>query len=129
MGRRGEGLCSPGEREESNDSLELFQRVPPEIVCLQCRLNFYNPRENLLTRWFTAEYSAWFDLSLPGLSAMRAVIPLGGTSNHFKTSARFPKSGFDCGWRAAARGIPCSRKAWVEGKPIVGSIVKSIVPS
>jgi cellulose synthase/poly-beta-1,6-N-acetylglucosamine synthase-like glycosyltransferase len=62
-----------------------FSRVGPEVACLQSRLNFYNPRQNLLSRWFTAEYSAWFDLSLPGLSAWRAVIPLGGTSNHFVT--------------------------------------------
>ncbi len=62
-----------------------FSRAGEKTICLQSRLNFYNPRQNLLTRLFTAEYSAWFDLSLPGLSAVQAVIPLGGTSNHFVT--------------------------------------------
>ncbi|MEI6787278.1 MAG: glycosyltransferase [bacterium] len=62
-----------------------FSRAGAKVICLQSRLNFYNPRQNLMTRLFTAEYSAWFDLSLPGLSVARAVIPLGGTSNHFVT--------------------------------------------
>ncbi len=60
-----------------------FQRCPPDIVCLQARLNYYNQRQNLLTRMFTIEYSTWFDLSLPGLDRVGAPIPLGGTSNHF----------------------------------------------
>jgi cellulose synthase/poly-beta-1,6-N-acetylglucosamine synthase-like glycosyltransferase len=60
-----------------------FRRCPPEIVCLQARLNYYNQRQNLLTRLFTIEYSTWFDLYLPGLDHVNAPIPLGGTSNHF----------------------------------------------
>ena len=72
-----------------------FARVPPEVVCLQAKLNFYNPRQNLLTRLFTAEYSAWFDLSLPGLSAIGAMIPLGGTSNHFITERLRELRGWD----------------------------------
>jgi len=72
-----------------------FNRVTPEVICLQSKLNFYNPRQNILTKWFTAEYSAWFDLSLPGLSALGAVIPLGGTSNHFKTGILRDLLGWD----------------------------------
>lgn len=55
------------------------------IICIQAKLNFYNPKQNLLTRLFAAEYSLWFDLILTGLHAIQAPIPLGGTSNHFKT--------------------------------------------
>jgi glycosyltransferase XagB len=65
------------------------------VICLQSKLNFYNPRQNWLTRWFTAEYSAWFDLSLPGLCGLRAVIPLGGTSNHFVTEKLRDLLGWD----------------------------------
>lgn len=61
-----------------------FEASAPRVACIQSRLNYYNPEQNLLTRWFTAEYSAWFDMQLPGLAALRAVIPLGGTSNHFR---------------------------------------------
>ena len=83
------------ETDQLRKAAFAFSRVPPEVVCLQCRLNFYNPRQNLLTRWFTSEYSAWFDLSLPGLSAMNAVIPLGGTSNHFLTERLRDMLGWD----------------------------------
>ena len=57
-----------------------FRKMPPRVVCLQARLNYYNQRQNLLTRWFTGEYSTWFDLFLPGLTASGAPVPLGGTS-------------------------------------------------
>jgi cellulose synthase/poly-beta-1,6-N-acetylglucosamine synthase-like glycosyltransferase len=70
------------------EAIWLFRKLDdPDVACLQAKLNYYNPRQNLLTRWFTLEYSAWFDLFLPGLHRMGAPIPLGGTSNHFKTDA------------------------------------------
>lgn len=61
-----------------------FSKSSPQVACIQSKLNYYNSEQNLLTRWFTVEYSMWFDLFLPGLSATSAPIPLGGTSNHFK---------------------------------------------
>jgi cellulose synthase/poly-beta-1,6-N-acetylglucosamine synthase-like glycosyltransferase len=63
-----------------------FQNSDPSVVCLQAKLNYFNRDQNLLTRWFTAEYSTWFDLLLPGLYSMNVAIPLGGTSNHFDTA-------------------------------------------
>ncbi|MBI2193205.1 MAG: glycosyltransferase [Planctomycetes bacterium] len=66
-----------------------------KTICLQAKLNYFNPRQNLLTRWFTVEYTTWFDLYLPGLHAMGAPIPLGGTSNHFKTSVLREIGGWD----------------------------------
>jgi cellulose synthase/poly-beta-1,6-N-acetylglucosamine synthase-like glycosyltransferase len=83
------------ERDQLKKAVLAFSRVDKDIVCLQSKLNFYNPRQNLLTRWFTAEYSAWYDLSLPGLSAIAAVIPLGGTSNHFITDKLQELLGWD----------------------------------
>jgi len=64
-----------------------FKKVKPNVVCLQSKLNYYNSNQNLLTRLFTAEYSLWFDLILPGLQLIDTTIPLGGTSNHFKINA------------------------------------------
>jgi cellulose synthase/poly-beta-1,6-N-acetylglucosamine synthase-like glycosyltransferase len=83
------------EPDQLRKAVVAFTKADPTVVCLQSRLNFYNPRQNLLTRWFTAEYSAWFDMSLPGLGALNAVIPLGGTSNHFKTAALRDLLGWD----------------------------------
>lgn len=61
-----------------------FKKMGEKVVCIQAKLNFYNPHQNLLTRAFTAEYSLWFDLVLTGLQSINAPIPLGGTSNHFR---------------------------------------------
>jgi cellulose synthase/poly-beta-1,6-N-acetylglucosamine synthase-like glycosyltransferase len=83
------------EPDQLRKAVVAFSRVGPEVACLQSRLNFYNPRFNLLTRWFTAEYSAWFDLSLPGLAAVGGIIPLGGTSNHFRTAVLQQLYGWD----------------------------------
>jgi cellulose synthase/poly-beta-1,6-N-acetylglucosamine synthase-like glycosyltransferase len=62
-----------------------FRKATPDVVCMQAKLNYWNADQNLLTRWFTSEYSMWFDLFLPGLDATGAPIPLGGTSTHFRT--------------------------------------------
>lgn len=62
-----------------------FRKSPANVACVQAKLNYFNAEQNLLTRWFTTEYSMWFDLMLPGLDQAKAPIPLGGTSNHFKT--------------------------------------------
>lgn len=72
-----------------------FQKSGPNIVCLQAKLNYFNPHQNLLTRFFTAEYSLWFDVVLPGLQSIDTVIPLGGTSNHFKTKTLKELQGWD----------------------------------
>lgn len=71
--------------DQLKKAVAVFRRLPPRVACLQARLDFYNASQNLLTRWFTLEYTTWFDLYLPGLHTLRAPIPLGGTSNHFRT--------------------------------------------
>lgn len=72
-----------------------FINAPSDVVCLQSKLNYYNKGQNILTRLFTAEYSLWFDLSLPGLQSLNTIIPLGGTSNHFKTDILKYLNGWD----------------------------------
>jgi cellulose synthase/poly-beta-1,6-N-acetylglucosamine synthase-like glycosyltransferase len=72
-----------------------FAEAPGNVACLQAPLNFYNPRQNVLTRLFTAEYSLWFDLMLEGLQRLNGPIPLGGTSNHFRTDVLRGLGGWD----------------------------------
>jgi cellulose synthase/poly-beta-1,6-N-acetylglucosamine synthase-like glycosyltransferase len=72
-----------------------FEASPSDVACVQAKLNFYNPTQNLLTRLFTAEYSLWFDLILPGLQACGCPIPLGGTSNHFRLATLKALGGWD----------------------------------
>ncbi len=64
-----------------------FAKSDPMCCCIQAKLNYFNSEQNILTRWFTQEYSMWFDLLLPGLMQLNIPIPLGGTSNHFKIEA------------------------------------------
>ena len=66
-------------------AVSAFRRGDEKLACIQCALNYYNSRENWLTRMFTLEYTFWFDLMLPALSRINHPIPLGGTSNHFRT--------------------------------------------
>lgn len=73
------------EPDQLKKAVVAFQRAPRSTVCLQAKLNYYNRNQNLLTRWFTSEYSMWFDIVLPGMDVTRGPIPLGGTSNHFIT--------------------------------------------
>lgn len=72
-----------------------FEKSDNTVVCMQAKLNYYNPKQNVLTCVFTAEYALWFDLVLVGLQALRLPIPLGGTSNHFKTVELKKLNGWD----------------------------------
>ena len=76
-------------------ALAQFRRSPPNTAVIQARLNYFNPRENWLARMFTLEYSLWFDFYLPALERLGVPIPLGGTSNHFKTKLLKLVGGWD----------------------------------
>ncbi len=70
--------------QQLKHAMVIFNKTDESLCCIQGKLNYYNRDQNLLTKWFTIEYSMWFDLLLPGLNATDAPIPLGGTSNHFR---------------------------------------------
>ena len=72
-----------------------FSGADEKLACLQARLTFYNPNENWLTRQFTAEYATLFGLMLPALASLNLPLPLGGTSNHFRTSILRKIGGWD----------------------------------
>lgn len=87
--------------EDAPDPLQLkkvfigFKKAASSVKCIQAKLNFYNPYQNLLTRFFTAEYSLWFDVVLTGLQSIQTSLPLGGTSNHFRTTELKQLEGWD----------------------------------
>ncbi len=83
------------EKDQLKKAVIAFNRVGNDVFCMQAKLNFYNPKQNLLTRLFTAEYSLWFDLILTGLYSISAPIPLGGTSNFFRTKDIIKVEGWD----------------------------------
>ena len=83
------------EPDQLKQAVLAFHRVPQRTACLQAQLAYHNHRQNLLTRWFAMEYNVWFRRYLPGLARLRVPIPLGGTSNHFRTSALRELGGWD----------------------------------
>lgn len=94
-------------------ALHVLRSADESVVCVQSKLGFHNAGDNILTKWFTADYGIWFGFLLPGLMASRAPIPLGGTSNHFRRDILDELGGWDpfnvtedadLGVRIAARG-------------------------
>ena len=49
------------EPDQLKAAVSAFRNGPKHLVCVQAALNYFNHRENYLTRMFTLEYSYWFD--------------------------------------------------------------------
>jgi cellulose synthase/poly-beta-1,6-N-acetylglucosamine synthase-like glycosyltransferase len=101
LGRARGRFVTVYDAEDRPDPLQLrravaaFRRLPVEVACLQAKLSYHNADQNLLTRWFTAEYALWFGQFLPGLVRLGAPVPLGGTSNHFRREILVRVGGWD----------------------------------
>lgn len=102
------------EPDQLRKAVAAFRTGSRRLVCVQAALNYFNAGENALTRMFTLEYSFWFDYMLPGLEYGTLPIPLGGTSNHFRTDGLRRLGGWDpynvtedadLGIRASAEGL------------------------
>lgn len=76
-------------------AVSAFSRMPQDVACLQARLTIDNTDDSWITRLFTIEYSALFDVFNPGLAEIGCPIPLGGTSNHFRTAVLQAAHGWD----------------------------------
>lgn len=83
------------EADQLRKAVEAFTRAPRGVVCMQAQLQYWNPDTNGLTRLFAAEYACNFSLVLPGLTRLRVPVPLGGTSNHFRTRDLRELGGWD----------------------------------
>ncbi len=57
------------------------------LGCVQAPLGYYNANQNWLTRQFTLEYAAHFQVLVPAMARLGLPFPLGGTSNHFRMRA------------------------------------------
>lgn len=83
------------EPDQLKKTVVAFERADDSTIVMQASLNYFNARENVLTRMFALEYSYWFDYMLAGLDVSDLPIPLGGTSNHFRTAALRELGGWD----------------------------------
>ena len=73
--------------EQIRAVVDHFMEADPKVACLQGCLDFYNTRDNLLSRWFTIDYAAWFRVNLRGIERAGLPIPLGGTTVFFRRRA------------------------------------------
>lgn len=68
-------------------AVAAFRAYTTDVVCLQARLEFFNRRDGWIPLMSALDYLLWFCCLLPGLDRLGIPMPLGGTSNHFRTSA------------------------------------------
>lgn len=71
------------DRDQLKKAYLLFKKYP-KIACVQTLLDHYNAKQNLITKWFNAEFSFYYDMFLPGLQSMDYPLPLSGHSTHFR---------------------------------------------
>ncbi|QRM43186.1 glycosyltransferase family 2 protein [Rhizobium sp. BG4] len=102
--------------DQLREAHATFLRSPDDIVCLQAPLVIANARDSWISAAFALEYSALFRMLLPVLAMLRLPMPLGGTSNHFKTKILKDAGGWDphnvtedadLGMRLYRRGYRC----------------------
>lgn len=97
-------------------ALAAFQTADSRLACVQAPLAVYNCEDSWIARQFAAEYAIQFTQALPLLARLGLPLPLGGTSNHFRTEALRATGGWDpfnvtedadLGYRLARDGYRC----------------------
>ncbi|MGE4165181.1 MAG: glycosyltransferase family 2 protein [Xanthobacteraceae bacterium] len=83
------------EPDQLRNALEAFANDDGTLACVQASLTIDNTADNWLAALFTVEYAGQFDVFLPALSALRLPLPLGGSSNHFRTAILRRVGGWD----------------------------------
>jgi len=82
----------PGQLREAHAA---FMAAPRHVICLQAPLIVTNARQSWLSALFALEYAGLFRGLLPMLSLTGLPLPLGGTSNHFRTAQLKQIGGWD----------------------------------
>jgi len=77
------------------EAWQKFAAADQALACVQAPLVVSNYRRGNIARMFAFEYAALFRALLPFLAKRRLVLPLGGTSNHFRRSALEAVGGWD----------------------------------
>lgn len=85
------------DRPHPDQLLEAWHhfRAAPETACFQSPLVIGNGGEGTLPALFALEYSTLFRRLLPFLADRTLPLPLGGTSNHFRTDVLRAVGGWD----------------------------------
>ena len=69
------------------EAWQRFRESGAELACVQAPLEISNRHGSFISRMFFFEYAALFRGLLPWLSRRGLMLPLGGTSNHFRREA------------------------------------------
>jgi glycosyltransferase XagB len=83
------------ERDQLRRAAEKFAAHGDDLACVQATLLQANGHANVFTACNAMEYALRYRLTVPGLAAMGAAFPLGGTSNHFRTKILRQLGGWD----------------------------------
>lgn len=74
---------------------QRFRDGGEDLACVQAPLEISNRSGSIISRMFFFEYAALFRGLLPWLARYGLVLPLGGTSNHFRREALEKVGGWD----------------------------------
>jgi cellulose synthase/poly-beta-1,6-N-acetylglucosamine synthase-like glycosyltransferase len=77
------------------EAWQHFEASDKSLACVQAPLVISNGGRGMIPRMFAFEYSGLFRGILPFLSANSLILPLGGTSNHFRRGALEKMGGWD----------------------------------
>ncbi len=77
------------------EAWQHFSSLDASIACVQAPLVIANADNGWIARMFAFEYKALFEGLLPWLSRHALLLPLGGTSNHFRREALEHVGGWD----------------------------------
>jgi glycosyltransferase XagB len=117
-------------------AFDAFVHGPPNLAVVQAPLVAWNHNESWIARQFALDYAIWFRVMLPALSRLSGVLPLGGTSNHFRADALRQAGGWDpynvtedadLGIRLGRLGFCAqliSPPTWEEAPPRIGAWIK-----
>ncbi|MBB4123168.1 glycosyltransferase family 2 protein [Martelella radicis] len=121
--------------DQLREAWQTFSRGPATLGCLQAPLVVGNIGQNWISALFACEYAGLFRGILPFLARHRFPLPLGGTSNHFRTEVlrrcrawdpynvaedadlglRLHRLGYHCGviGRPTLEDAPETVRAWI----------------
>lgn len=83
------------EPDQLKKAVATFRASSRDTACLQARLTIFNAQDGWLPTMFALDYALWFGSLLPGLDRIGVPMPLGGTSNHFRTAVLRDIGGWD----------------------------------
>jgi glycosyltransferase XagB len=81
--------------QQLRQAFDAFFSGPANLAVVQAPLVTWNHNESWIAKQFALDYAIWFRVMLPAFARISGLIPLGGTSNHFRTDILRKAGGWD----------------------------------